>query len=499
VRAFLTLFALLSLVATAAAQSPAPSPAPSPVHAHRSVSTTNAEAQTAFDEGLTLLYAFNPEEGRRFFEHAVRTDPALAIGWWGVAMSYGVNINTGFDAGAQQHGHEAIVKAQTLESGASAAERSLIEAAATRFKYLGANDGDRSARAYRDAMNAVAGSYPADDDVQVLAAEAEMDVHPWTYFNRDGTPVADTLDIIARLQTVLARAPHHLGANHYIIHALEESPNPERALPAADYLASIPLEPAAEHLIHMPAHAFMRTGRYHDAGMANLHAIEAYHKYLANDPAGHADYFGHDCVFGVDAFLMSDENARAHEMAALCARQGATMSSLIDLRFHRWDALTADDSLGSFALGMLALDQGHIPAAKTQLKTLRIGADAVSTIETALLTAAIARADNRSDEEIAALQRGVTSQDGGWYSEPPRFFYPVRESLGAAFYRAARYADAEQAFRADLERNPDNPRSLYGLTQTLLREGRDDDAQATQKRFENASHQADVPFDMKDL
>ena len=498
-RAFLTLLGLLSLGATAAAQSPAPSPSPTPVHAHRGVSTVNGDAQAAFDEGLTLLYAFNPEEARRAFERAVHADPALAIGWWGVAMSYGVNINTGFDAGAQQHGHEAIVKAQTLEAGTSAAERSLIEAAATRFKYQGANDGDRSARAYRDAMNAVAGIYPADDDVQVLAAEAEMDVHPWSFFNRDGTPVGNTLDTIARLQAVLARSPRHLGANHYIIHALEESPNPERALPAADYLASIPLEPAAEHLIHMPAHAYMRAGRYHDAGIANLHAIEAYHKYLANDPAGHADYFGHDCVFGVDAFLMSDEVARAHEMATLCARSGATMSSLIDLRFRRWDALTGDDSLGSFALGMLAVDQERIPAAKTQLKTLQAGVDSVSTIETAVLTAAIARAENHSDQEIAALQHGATLQDGGWYSEPPRFFYPVRESLGGALYRAGRFADAEQAFRADLERNPENPRSLYGLTQTLRHENRDDDAQAVQKRFENASREADVPYDMKDL
>lgn len=499
-RGLLIALTLLFLAGSgAAAQSPVPSPSADPIRSHRAASTANPEAQAAFDDGLTLLYAYNPEEARNSFERATRLDPQFAMAWWGIAMSHGVNINTGYDATEQQRGHDAVVKAQTLETGASEIERGFIEVAAARFKYTGAKDADRSARAYRDAMNALADKYPLDDDAQTLAAEAELDVHPWSFFTRDGTPVGDMPGAIDRLQNVLARSPHHLGADHFIIHALEESPHPERALPAADYLASIVLEPAAEHLIHMPAHAFMRAGRYHDAAVANVRAIAAYRAYLATEPAGHADYFAHDCLFGIEAFLMSDENARAHELAATCARNGASMAALIDLRFRRWGALAGDDSLSSFALGMLAAERGRIPAAKAQLKALRGPADTVSSIESSVLAAALARTAGNHDDEIVALQHAVATQDETWYSEPPRFFYPVRESLGAAQFRAGRYADAEATFRADLERNPDNPRSLFGLAQTLEREDRTDDAQAIEKTLATAGRQADVPFEMNDL
>jgi len=483
----------------ATSASPATSPAPEPVRVHRAISTQNATAQAAFDDGLTLLYAFNPEEARVSFERALHADPSLAIAWWGVAMSHGININLNYDAGRQGLGHDAIAKAQALESGASPVERSLIEAAAVRFKYDGPKDADRSAQAYRDAMKAAAAAHPLDDDVDTLAAEAEMDVHPWGFFNHDGTPIDDTEDIIARLQAVIARSPHHLQANHLMIHALEESPHPERALPAADELASTPLEDGAEHLMHMPAHAYMRAGHYHEAGMANLRAITAYRAYLADDPAGHTDYFGHDCLFGVDAFLMSQEAGRARDLAMLCARHGATMLQFVDLRFRRWDALEKDDNLSSFALGMLAAEEGRIPAAKTQLAVVREASDPKSTIEASVLGAEIARAAGNGDEEIAALQKGVSAQDDTWYSEPPRFFYPVRESLGGALFRAGRYDEAERAFRADLEHNPDNPRSLYGLEQTLEREGRGDDAAATEKRLTSASRYADVKPEMTDL
>lgn len=503
-RAAAFLFALL-LTSPVAAQTPPPSPRPSssaqpqPVRAHRPVRTSSPDAQVDFDDGLTLLYAFNPEEARRSFERATTADPALAIAWWGIAMSHGVNINTGFDPAEQQRGHDAIVHAQALETGATPAERALIDAAAIRFKYVAAKDDDASARAYRDAMNSAAAAFPLDDDVLTLAAEAEMDDHPWDYFSRTGVPTAGTNDIIARLETVLARSPHHIGANHYYIHAVEESPHPERALASADYLASIPLEPAAEHLIHMPAHAYMRAGEYHEAGAANVRALAAYRVYLAGNPAGHTDYFGHDCVFGVEAFLMSDEIGAARDVARTCMRHGATMLQVVDLRFHRWDVLEKDDNLNNFALGMLAVARGHLSSAQTQLKSVGSGTDSTSKIELDVLTASIARAQGRTADEIAALERAVPLQDDSWYSEPPRFWFPVRESLGGAYFRAGRYSDAEAAFRADLANDPANPRSLYGLARTLEKEGRSDDAADADKKFAIAARHADAAFDMGDL
>jgi tetratricopeptide (TPR) repeat protein len=491
-------FLFLSLVATASAQSPEPQP-PAFERAHRGVSSTVPAAATAFDEGLTLLYAFNPEEARVAFARAAAADPSFALAWWGVAMSHGPNINTSYDPVSQHAGAAAILRAQALESRAAAVERALIDAAAKRFAFQRAGDGDRSARAYRDAMSAAADAFPLDDDVQTLAAEAEMDVHPWSYFNADGTPTPGTPGLIARLQTVLGRDPDQIGANHLLIHAFEESQHPEEALPAARRLAAMHFEPAAEHLIHMPAHVFMRVGEYHEAGVANARAIDAYRTYQAGTPAGHADYYGHDCIFGVDAFMMSGEYGSSRALAALCRQSASGQTAIVDWRFRRWDALLADGTGNEFLAGMLAAHVGHVPSAQLHLKVIAKGSDTTATIEGGLLEGAIARAQGNSAAEIAALRRAVAAQDTFGYSEPPQFFMPVREALGGALLRAGRDADAESTFRADLDRNRENPRSLLGLAEALERQGRTEDAGAVRARFERAWAHADTDLQLKDL
>jgi tetratricopeptide (TPR) repeat protein len=414
-------------------------------------------------------------------------------------MSYGVNINTNYDAAKQRLGHDAIEKALALETYAAPADRALIDAASKRFAFTGSSDGNRSARAYRDAMTAAAAAYPADDDVLTLAAESEMDVHAWSYFTPDGKPTPGTEATIARLATVLARDPAHIGANHLLIHIFEESPHPENALAAAKRLSLLSFEPAAEHLAHMPAHTFMRVGDYHAAGDSNARAIALYLTFLAGTPAGHTDYFGHDCRFGVDAFMMSGEYERARTLATTCARGSAGMVATVDLRFRKWDALDRDRELGDFTGGMLLVHNGRLSLAAQRAQATRKSADDSAPIAEDVLDAALARARGRSDSEIAALKDAVRIQDGFGYSEPPAFWYPVRESLGAAYFRAGRYGDAERAFRADLARNAENPRSLFGLSETLAREGRAVDASATRERFDRAWAFADTVLDMQDL
>jgi tetratricopeptide (TPR) repeat protein len=348
-------------------------------------------------------------------------------------------------------------------------------------------------------MYAAASDAPSDDDVATLAAEAEMDVHSWSYFNADGTPTAGTAGVIERLRTVLARDPEHIGANHLLIHALEESAHPEDALAAARRLAADRFEPAAEHLIHMPAHAFMRAGLYHEAGVANARAVDAYQTYLAGPHAGHADYFGHDCLFGVDAFEMSGEYARSRALALECHSGGGGLVASVDLRFRRFDALADDQNPGLLGIGLLAVRDGRDAAAAAALATLRKQTDDSGSIAAAILEAAIAARRGDREAEIAALARGVAIQAREGYSEPPEFWLPVGESLGAALYRAGRYADAEQRFRAALAANPDDPRALFGLAQTLDREGRVAEARAIDGRFAQAWQQADVTLDMNDL
>ncbi len=459
--------------------------------AHRCVSTSHPEAQDAFDRGLTWLYAFNPEEARREFLRATRIDPTLAIAWWGLAMADVPNINQSYDPAKARRGHHAIAVAQTLVSHATPEERALVDAARAAFAKTGVDDGDRDARAFRDAMTRIALANPRDDDVVTFAAQAEMNVHPWSYFDERGTPTPGTELIISRLRDVLARDPEHLGANHFAIHAWEASHRPQEARASADRLARDVFAPAAEHLTHMPAHTFMRVGAYHEAGDANARAISAFARSSATEPNDHLDYFGHDCAFGIDAYLMSGESARARSLATTCARDGARWDAIVDLRFGDWSRLAYDAGDSDFANAMLLAHRGAFARARARIAALRATRESVASIETALVDATIARARGTHANEIAALEGAVKTQDTFGYAEPPTFWYPVRESLGAALFRAGRYTAAERVFRQALVRDREDPRALFGLAETLAREGHAAPARDVRVRFTAAWRQAD--------
>jgi tetratricopeptide (TPR) repeat protein len=497
----LVAFALLFLLnLTASAQSPAPSPS-SFVRAHRQVSTDIPAAQDAFDDGLTLLYAYNPGEARRSFRRAADADSKLAMAWWGVAMSYGPNINTDYDPGNAKNGHDAILRAQALATHASAVERALIDAAAKRFALFGDGDGDASGHAYRDAMVAVAERFPLDDDVQTLTAEAGMDVRPWAYYNDDGTAAPGTQDIVNRLQLVLARDPGHIGAEHFLIHAVEESPHPELALEAAKRLAADTFEPGAEHLIHMPAHTFERVGMYHEAGEANARAADAFAAYRSSEAKSeHAGYLGHDCLFGVDAFMTAGEYARASTLAQACAKQGAGkgLARIVDWRFGDWTTLTKDND-GGFVSSMVAVHDRDFATALKNSKALAAQDSTTAKIASDFVAAAVARARGEQNRELTLLAHAVSLQDNAGYQEPPAFYFSAREALGAAQLRASRPREAAQTFRTDLEKNADNPRSLFGLATALGRLGDAEGASDALKRFDVAWSHADTPLTIENL
>jgi tetratricopeptide (TPR) repeat protein len=499
VRGLLAGLLFLFSLNSAVAQTPPPQPGAPFARAHFSVSTANPQAQAAFDDGLTLLYAFNPEEARRRFEQAEKLDPSLAMAHWGIALSWGVNINTDFDPDAQHHGRQAIDTALKLSKSASPVERALIEAAAKRFAFERKKDAERSAVAYRDAMNAVATAFPADDDVQALAAEAAMDVVPWGYWSGH-KPEPGTLEIVERLDMELARNPQHIQANHLLIHILEESPHPEGALAAANRLAGFAFEPAGEHLTHMPAHIFMQTGDYHAAGESNARALDMFDTYLASDHAsGHEDYAGHDCKFAVEAYMMSGEQANALHSARRCGPSTAVMEVSVAIRFRRWPELAKNSGTVLLASALTAARSGKSSQAETDARLFDVLANDVAKISAALIRADVAATAGDHAGEIAALQRAVTAQDHQGYGEPPQYFFPIRESLGGAYFRAGQFAEAERVFRADLLKNPLNPRSLFGLAETLQREDRSDQAGEVRRQFTTAWRYADTTLDMKDL
>jgi len=254
------------------------------------IATAEPEAQRFFDQGLNLVFAFNHEEAVRSFARAAELDPKAAMPRWGIALALGPNINLDVDPARERAAYDAVQKALALARGAPAHERAYVEALARRYANARAGDPPIDLKAlaadYKNAMGEVVRRYPDDLDAATLYAESAMDLHPWQLWQANGAPTEGTEEIIAVLESVLKRDPLHPGANHYYVHAVEASPYPERALPSAARLET--LVPGAGHLVHMPAHIYMRTGDYLRAAHANERAVEADRAYVAE--GGHEMY-----------------------------------------------------------------------------------------------------------------------------------------------------------------------------------------------------------------
>lgn len=265
---------------------------------HHPITTTSEQAQRYFDQGLRLVYAFNHEEAIRSFEAAIQQDSQAAMPYWGIALALGPNINSAMEKKDDRRAIEMVRKARQLADHTTRGEKAYIEALAARYVSRKGIKRKGLDEAYAKAMRSVAQQFPDDDDAATLFAEALMDLRPWDFWKPDGRPQPGTDEIVATLESVLARNPDHPGACHYYLHAVEASSQPERALPCAERLPG--LMPGAGHLVHMPAHIYMRVGRYHEAVERNQQAAHADEQYLADQhPTGeYADgYYTHNLHF----------------------------------------------------------------------------------------------------------------------------------------------------------------------------------------------------------
>lgn len=506
---------------------------------HHPVSTSNAEAQQFFDQGLRLIYAFNHDEAARSFARAGELDPKLAMAYWGIAEAVGPNYNDPASDDRFKEAHKAIQKAVDLSANASPSEKAYIEAMALRFPADSSADRKKAAEAYHDAMREVVKKYPDDLDAATLFAESGMNLHPWGLWHPDGTPEIGTEEIQQTLESVLRRDPNHMGAVHYYIHTVEASPNPERALAGANKLAS--LAPAAGHIVHMPAHVYIRTGDYDAAIKTNEEAAAADRTYL--DSSGVQGiyslmYYSHNLHFIAACASMNGEYALAKKNAdMLAAHVGPhvkdmpplegfmTIPLAVNVRFHRWDdilqtpapdtAMKTTTVLWHFSRGMALAGTGKTDEAEAELKIVDEAeastrsdvvfampannrAKDIMKIASDVLSAKISMAHKDTDKAIARLKDAIDEQDKLKYGEPPDWFFPVRESLGAALLTNGDTAGAEKVFRADLDRNPRNPRSLFGLAETLKAQGKDYDAGFVQKQFE-ASWKGEASLKVSDL
>jgi tetratricopeptide (TPR) repeat protein len=499
---------------------------------HHPVSTKNRQAQQFFDQGLKLVFGFNHDEARRSFQRAAELDPKLAMAWWGIALTLGPNYNLPVDPEREKAGYEAAQRALALEANASEPEKGYINAVVVRYSNDPKADLPALDVAYKEAMGKLAARYPDDLDAATLYAESAMNLHPWHLWMPDGKPNAGTEEIVSVLESVLKRDPDHLGANHYYIHAVEASPQPERALASAQRLEK--LAPAAGHLVHMPAHIYSRVGDHSASAKRNELAAAVDEKYIKDTALAPGVYslmyYSHNLHFLAYAACMDgslDEARKAAARLVANVRPHVTHMPMLEgflptpmlvlVGFERWDEIlrlpAPDASLGitnalwHFARGMAQAAKGNLAEAEREQNLFRetaakIPADAtfdmlnktsdVVKVPENLLVAAIAGAKKDSKAAIDALNKAVAAEDALNYSEPPSWFPTVRPALGRVLLADRQLDEAEKVFRADLDRSPRDGRALAGLRDTLKAEGRDYEALQLDQQYRAAWKTADA-------
>jgi len=496
---------------------------------HRAIKTSNADAQKFFDEGLTLLYGFNHEESFKSFELAAAKDPASPMPHWGMSLALGTNINDTAPADRLKQAYTHLSEAAKRKAGGSDVEQGLVDALAKR--YVADPTGDQAVRekAYSDAMGALSKKFPDDNDVATLYAESLMNLRPWRLYTKDGTPEPGTDQIVATLEGVMKRDANHPGANHYYIHAVEASKSPDRALTQAGRLET--LVPGAGHLVHMPAHIYIRTGQYAKSAQVNAHAAGVDEKYIAATGANGLYpmmYYTHNVQFESAAAMFAGNFAEAHAAALRTVKfvdpiadqmvmiePFAVQDLTVLVRFGQWQPILEakapaptrllQTALYHFAHGAALAATGKTAEAETDLAAIKAAAakmpkDAmvgpansasdIAAVASADLAARIAEAKGDAAGAIKGFTAAVELEDKLGYNEPPDWLLPERERLGAVLLKAGRHADAEKVFRADLAKYTGNPRSMYGLYRAL--EGQKKDATETKAAFDKSWANADV-------
>jgi len=505
-------------------------------HVHP-IATDSALAQKFFDQGLALIFGFNHDEAARLFARASELEPKSPMPHWGIALALGPNYNLPPMPEREEKAWRAIAKAKELATNAPENERAYVEALVTRYSKDPHEDRHKLAVAYKDAMKEVKECYPDDLDAATLYAEALMNLRPWQLWTADGLPAEGTLEIVEVLENVLRRDPNHPGANHYYIHAVEASKTPERALPSAMRLGSI--MPGAGHIVHMPSHIFLRLGDFQSSATVNETASEVDRKYIERSGAKGVYplmYYSHNLHFVSYARMMQGRYDDALDYARRLKRNVdgsidempmiapyGTFEWLILSRFAKWEELLAQprpkekngflNAMYHYSRGLAFAGLGRTNEAKvergemegvsgeiSEKERLMINsARSVLAIGLADLDARIARAEVDTGTEIVHWRRAVDLQDKLSYMEPPEWHYPVREALGGALLRQGKPSEAEAVFRKDLEINPRNGRSLFGLLEALKVQKKSVSADWVKKEFTEAWKYSPASLTIEDL
>ncbi|HJP61564.1 MAG TPA: hypothetical protein VJ865_16265 [Gemmatimonadaceae bacterium] len=492
---------------------------------HKDIGTTVPDAQRYFDQGLRLAYGFNHAEAIRSFTHAAELDPACAMCWWGIAYAYGPHVNAGMDSASGVKAFEAAQRAVSLAATKPAWQQAYATAIAARYASIPPNDRAKLDTAYAQAMRDVAARFPNDLDAASLASESMMDLRPWNYWTLDGKPYPGTDQIVRQLEGVIARNPNHPGACHYYIHAVE-AVRPELAVPCAERLAS--LMPGEGHMVHMPAHIYIRVGRYNDAVSSNIHAVHTDEMFIEGqkEPSLYSMmYYPHNIHFLAFAAMLAGRSADAIAAAkTLSEKIEASGPTAVDMwqevmpyhqlmltTFGRWNDVLAEplpppqmrvwSAVAYYARGIASAAKGDFVMAQTALDSLKAidaataadnGSKPVVSIAMHALMGEIAGRSGKFDDAVWHFREAVAVDDSLLYNEPPRWYYPLRQSLGAALLKANRPSEAAIVYQEDLKRFPENGWSLYGLALALRAEGKISEGVQVENRFQKAWGNADV-------
>ena len=504
---------------------------------HMPITTADPDAQRYFDQGMVLTFGFNHAESIRSFRAAQTLDPTCAMCFWGEALATGPNINVTSNGKAimapaeRVSARAAIDQALALMDDVSPKEQDWIRALDQRYDGQADTPRDPLDRAWANALADMASRYPDDTTVASVYAEALMNTMPWDYWGPDGEAKPDTQAVIASLEAVMAADPDHPLALHLYIHALEASSNAKKAEPAADRLAN--LVPGSGHLVHMPSHIYFRVGRYQDSALANIRAAEVDEAYIAQCNAQGfypALYYPHNIHFlwasatmqgqsalSLDSARRVVANVRVEQVEQFPTIQFfRTVPMLSLVRFARWEEILVEPEPYqpfAFARAIWHYGRGVAHAALGDPEAALIELAAIEQLEPevdeifmgnvypardllgiakALLAGEMAYRAGDAATAVLAFEEAVAMQDALPYTEPPFWYYPTRQSLGAALLASDRVAEAQAVFERDLEQYPMNGWSMFGLAEALRRQGDDAGAGKVAARFETVWQFADV-------
>ncbi len=473
----------------------------------RTISTQSQEAQKWFNQGIQLLYGFNHDEAIRSFHQAAQVDPTAAMPWWGIAYAHGININDpAMTDERSRAAREAADQALARLSQATPVEIALIKAVSDRYQYPAPDDRKPLDQAYADSMGTAHKAFPNDPDLATLYADALMNLQPWDYWDNEGNPQGRIQEIVNVLEGAIAMYPNHPGANHFYIHAVEASQNPDRAIAAADRLQS--LVPGSGHLVHMPSHIYVRVGRYNDAVDSNAQAVSADRTYfaVAPKPFMYSIYYAHNLHFLAYAAMMSGRYDDALEAARNLEREmpedalrelAGIMDGIMPTTFHvmirfgKWEEILQEPEYPDYRFVSIAVrryarsiacsalgktEQARVEMAAFEKAVAAIPedwyifnnrVDQVLPIARAMIEGELLFREGKFERAFSTLRKGIEAEDALVYDEPPGWMLPVRHALGALLMSQGHYAEAETLYREDLKRNRDNGWGLIGLRNAL--------------------------------